>query len=222
MPKTTNEIIEFLLANNDSMFQEMQRGQVSTWLTTNLNLYTTKSGATRMVYFMPGSKRVLKVAITPEGAAVNKKELEITRCIDPTYVPAIYNWDNERFLWLLAEKVQTDWSTFNVFENLFIEIDGWDRSGRPPPGYSFFANHFVENIQTNKYEHNVKKYVLPEHQKWMLGLQKEILRCEIELSDLHIDNWGVRRSTGMPVVLDLVPPYKVTPLTEMLFHNDCY
>lgn len=142
------------------------------------------AGSSRIVYDMPGTGKVLKLALNDKGIAQNKAEIEITRRIhsvsaDYPLVTKIFGHDSsDEPTWLLAEGV------LPITEAEFEQLTG-QRWG------SFYSA--LLSVLSSKE---------PTGNKFMDVLANTIRKNKLELGDIAVlQHWG-KTEDGRLVMLD--------------------
>ena len=142
------------------------------------------AGSSRIVYDMPGTGKVLKLALNNKGIAQNQAEIEITRrvhSVSPEYplVTKIYGHDSSTEpTWLLAEGVKP------IDYDSFAELTGmtWNNF------YSFANNNF----RSDAFNDN----------KFAMACKKTVQANKLELGDVLVSgHWGATED-GRVVMLD--------------------
>lgn len=151
------------------------------------------SGASRVAYAVD-AKRILKIAQYDSAASENANEVRRIECLGSSYAPIVYDYDREKYLWILQERLQPMGG-----EALFDKIEGLI-------GYKFKdwveLKEFFAGIGSG-YTDNRLLDELTAKSPWLKALADEIEGCAVGHHDFHDDNWGVRPATGELVLLDL-------------------
>jgi CRISPR/Cas system CSM-associated protein Csm2 small subunit len=170
------------------------------------------AGAARRVYKINNSI-VIKFVIQEDAAEQNQKEVKNIKCLGMEYAPAIYDYDSENFWWIIEENVprQNEEVLFaKMKELLHYQFNSWYELSE---FFYFSFDDMIREIMLRKKNKNNEtegritnfKNVYDDNfdNEWFMTLKNAIQHCDIDASDFHTDNWGIRPSTGQLVLIDL-------------------
>lgn len=184
---------EFLknLGNINAVLQ-YKESKIRELLLNNLGLKLINSGQQRSVYQI-NKDTVIKVAFNVKGLKNNLSEAEKSKCDSQSrFITKIYDVHPEG-LWIVAESLNSNPN----------DVDSW------------FLDHFdhmaddVFNFLAKKQFKYLQQVANDDKSlEWMYGLESFIKQCNIDTSDLHKENWGIREKTNEIVILDFADNIK--------------
>lgn len=171
--------------------------RLRTFLEENKFVYLG-GGTGRVIYGVPDFNFVIKVAKNLNGmiggTAQNRTEVKLkSECLTDKYFTKIYDYDEEQYLWIIAEKVQAELSEEQVLDLLIKNLEGSDQE-------------FLNSIRNSSDPFFKISDVLSGGtdvvlNSWGQGLSDELNKCSTNADDFHEKNWGLRND-GSLVVLD--------------------
>jgi len=172
--------------------------RLRTFLGENGFIRLGSEGTGRVVYGISGTDFVIKVAKNLNGliggVAQNRTEVKLkSECLTDKYFTKIYDYDEEQYLWIIAEKVQAGLSEEQLLDLLVKSLEGSDPE-------------FLDNIRNSPDPFFKISDVLSGGtdvvlNSWGQGLSDELNKCSTNADDFHEENWGLRND-GSLVVLD--------------------
>jgi hypothetical protein len=174
--------------------------------------YATKSfefaggHGTDRITFIINNELVLKIAKTPDSLGQNRREVERARdCLEPKHFTKLYAYSPD-FYWLIAEKVNpilshdifVDILKNNLHGSSFLEVKNKGIRPKTLTG-SAFEHFFLEYLERLK-EYGLN-HKMEDYSPWLESLANDIIKCDINPYDFHLENWGMR-DNGDLVILD--------------------
>lgn len=160
------------------------------------------TGEYRLVYDL-GNGAVLKLAKDEGGQEANSREYTTAQCLGETYamkVMAIH----PTALWLVAEKLKATIEDDIMDKLLELLSPNWDHVPiRWLPDVLAANSRNLDVPHTGKFKHGDIHDGLYGKNQWYTGLMQGLVKCQAHSGDLALRNWGIRPSSGEPVILDL-------------------
>jgi hypothetical protein len=208
--KTLQEFFDFMSGKNppkdDSPFNFQKFKELKT--VEAMIVYCQKklkflgAGAFRAVFEIDSSK-ILKIVRQQEKAYQNRMEVGNAQCLGKQFAPIIYEYDEERYYWIIEENVKPN------KQLLFSALD--DRLDYRFNGWEELQSFFQYALSTNPAEKEDILYSNPHFKElynkfmrtqWFSDLRFGLRNCRVGSRDFHDDNWGVR-ANGEPILIDL-------------------
>lgn len=155
-----------------------------------------KCGSFRCVYDL-GDGRALKLARHEgEGTEHNLAESKSFACLG-AYAPKVFDWDRERGLWLIVERVRT------VEEEEFLSFLS-ERCGLDADlvsSSSIFNEYLLRALKNRHHPMLADEQRRFSANAWAMRLVDRLRACDVSAEDLTAKNWGVAPD-GRLVILD--------------------
>lgn len=197
-PKQIGDAIRAATANG---------GDITEFIAAN-NWKLIGRGTSRMVYAI-NSNLVLKIALK---TFQNKFEISAAKCLGNEFTTKIYDWDQDYYQWIIAERVEANLQkTLDYFDDLIYAVLPLSliRSFIVTESVAIFATLVTfKHFAAKKGIENLSPYIAQSLQlmsnkvPWFDRFADLVSKCQVNSNDFHEDNWGFRTGMKHPILLD--------------------
>lgn len=211
--KSLKQFYSFLCEEEQSVIQP-EKGlsfeKLKTFQTTNqVQAYLNSilgqaaaSGSFRSIWIV-NETQIIKTMKYSNHTEQNEKEVLNAQCLGERFAPKIFDY-HPQYFWILEERLapQKTSALFDAFENLLhYRFKTWEE-------LKIFFHYSTDVERYGDYEDEFTHFRslydrLIAENEWFITLMNHLEKCDVNASDFHDENWGIRPSTGEVVLLDL-------------------
>ncbi len=185
--------------------EKLKGFQTSNQVRAYLNNVLGQAGASGMfrAIWIVNETQIIKVMKHSNDTLQNEKEVLNAQCLGERFAPKIVDY-HPQYLWILEERLapQKTSALFDAFENLLhYRFKTWEE-------LKIFFHYSTDVERYGDYEDEFTHFRslydrLIAENEWFITLMNHLEKCDVNASDFHDENWGIRPSTGEVVLLDL-------------------
>lgn len=219
--KTLNEFMSWFINEGDEIYSDFSVEGLKEISTNSPNLtqftidrlksYLKRrlgdpigEGQDRIVWKI-NQNQIVKLAKNTEATKQNKQEIENAKCIGELYAVKVFDYDSNFFYWVVEENLIVPNERIDLF---FQEILGMPIASNEIDAV-FFIGVLAKKQGTANFSKKAASIASNYHNKlyssnrWYTDLIDKLAVCKVDANDLHYENWGIRKGSKTPIILDL-------------------